>query len=230
LKVEVCEGTILAVRKPPGISSFGAVAWARRITGIHKVGHAGTLDPFAEGVLVLGFGRAATRQLGELSKTDKEYIADIRLGIMTDTGDPTGKVIQSAEVPEITEEDARKVLDGFLGEQSQVPPRFSAIQVDGQRLYHLARKGRLFEVQPRTIHIHELEYLGMAPGKLSFRVVCGHGTYNRSLAEDIGKALNTVAHLERLVRTRVGSYCLDDAYAIDTLTGVRQSNGVLVQI
>ncbi len=217
------EGLIVGVAKPAGITSFGVVSRIRRSSRIQRVGHAGTLDPFAEGVLVVGIGRIATRQLGDIMRFDKEYVADVVLGVTTDTGDPTGRITQKSDLPSPDADAIREVLGRFQGESEQVPHAFSAIKFGGKPSYKMARKGISTERIARPVVIHEIELTGMLPNGFSLRVVCGHGVYIRVLAEDIGNLLGMGGHLGRLVRTRIGEYTLAEAYILDELLSQLES-------
>lgn len=216
------EGTIIAVNKPAGISSFGVVRKIKFASGIKRVGHAGTLDPFAEGVLVIGIGRSATKQLGLVCDQEKEYQADVALGASTDTGDPTGQIIAEMPVPELKCSDIEAVFPQFIGATEQIPPIYSAVKIGGQRLYKLARKGIEVTRTPRPVNISKIELIGITSIGFQMHVTCSKGTYIRVLAEDIGKALGTVAHLDRLIRTRVGNYCLSEAEDLTKFTAQLQ--------
>lgn len=209
MPIEEVEGSIVPIIKPPGITSFEVVRRIRKVTGIKKVGHAGTLDPFAEGVLVVGIGRSATRQLANWMRQEKEYIGRITMGVVTDTYDPTGKVVERNpfEMPDTRQ--IQQVLSGFTGDIKQVPPIYSALKVKGMRMYKAARKGIAVERESRTVRISQIELMQMMPDGFEIRAVCSHGTYIRSLAHDIGKALGPGAHLSRLIRTRIGNYTID---------------------
>lgn len=215
---DVIDGKIVSVIKPVGMSSFGVVRRIKSASGISRIGHAGTLDPFAEGVLVVGIGRQATRTLGTICELDKEYIADVKLGVATDTGDPTGKVVSESPVPGLQTSDFVAVLNGFRGQIEQVPPIYSALKINGKRFYSLARKGIKIERKSRPVTIYDLELLELGESHFRFRVVCSKGTYIRVLAEDIAIRLGTNAHLTKLVRTRVGSYCLNESEELESLT------------
>ena len=208
-------GKIVPINKPPGISSFGVVSRIRKAAGIKKVGHAGTLDPFAEGLLLVGIGRSATRLLGEFLNSDKEYFARVVLGIVTDTYDPTGQITMrnSFELP--GEDTISAVLSEFEGEILQIPPAFSAVKVNGMRMYKAARKGIILSPEPRKVTIRDIRLLGLTPDGFEMQVTCSHGTYIRSLANDLGSKLGPGAHLSRLIRTRVGDYTLEQAYELD---------------
>ncbi|NQT35533.1 tRNA pseudouridine(55) synthase TruB [bacterium] len=215
------EGTLVPINKPPGMTSYDVVRRIKRATGIRKVGHAGTLDPFAEGVLLVGIGRSATRRLGEFLKGDKEYLARVVLGVVTDTYDPTGEIIERNNFSLPEEDNIRAVLKRFEGEQLQTPPRYSAIKVNGVRMYRSARRGIDVEPKLRRVTLREIRLTDMTTDGFEMRVTCSHGTYIRSLAYDIGRELGPGAHLGRLIRTRVGEYTLEQA--VDLETFVRQT-------
>lgn len=194
---------VLNVYKEPGFTSFDVVAKLRGILHQKKIGHTGTLDPEAEGVLVVCLGKA-TKLCEILTDKDKSYEATLRLGVRTDTEDATGKIL-SEEPVLVSEEEIRCVISSFLGEQDQIPPMYSAIKVQGKKLYELARQGIEIERQPRRIVIHELEILDISLPYVRFRVSCGKGTYIRSLCRDIGDKLGCGGVMERLVRSGVNS-------------------------
>lgn len=216
------EGVIICINKPYKASSFGALAFARtRISKAlnikkAKMGHAGTLDPLATGVLVLCTGKA-TKRIEELQLHDKEYTATLQFGATTASFDMEHPENEWFEKDHITEEKVREALKQFVGDIDQVPPIFSACNVNGKRAYQLARKDREVELKPKKIHIEEIELLWFDNEKkqAQIRVVCGKGTYIRSLARDIGRALNSGAYLTQLCRTRVGQYTLDDCLTYD---------------
>lgn len=213
------EPGFLLVNKPVDWTSFDVVG---KIRGLYKkqdpknknakVGHAGTLDPFATGLLIVGTGREATRQLDDFKKMKKTYLATIYLGATSDTGDVTGEIVKSdiknniIKINEIT-----TVLLSFIGKQLQTPPMYSAKKVGGKRLYDLARAGVEIERQPCEIEIYDIKLIGYEWPKLKIEVDCGAGTYIRTLAEDIGKKLDCGAYCEELTRTRIGEYNLEDA-------------------
>jgi tRNA pseudouridine55 synthase len=202
---------IIAVNKPSGPTSFDIVRKVKDLTGDKKVGHAGTLDPFAEGVLVIGVSRESTRQLGVISGLDKDYTATLRLGASTDTGDREGEVVETAEVPTLTNKEILAVFSQFIGWQLQIPPMYSAKKVNGIRLYKLARRKIEIAREPVEIKISSLELLALSGDDITFSVTCSKGTYIRQLGVDIAKSLGTVGHLTSLLRTRVGDFFLDDA-------------------
>ena len=226
-KIQSLEGTLVPINKPPGMTSYDVVRRIKRATGIKKVGHAGTLDPFAEGVLLVGIGRSATRRLDEFLKGDKEYLARVVLGVVTDTYDPTGEIIERNNFSPPEEENIRAVLKRFEGEQLQTPPRYSAIKVNGVRMYRAARRGIDVEPKPRRVTLREIRLTDMTTDGFEMRVTCSHGTYIRSLAYDIGRELGPGAHLGRLIRTRVGEYTLEQAVDLETFVRVPQDVNIL---
>jgi tRNA pseudouridine55 synthase len=201
----------LVVDKPSGISSNAVVSRVRKATGVRKAGHAGTLDPLATGVLVVAVG-PVTRLIRFIQDQDKEYEATAVFGVATDTLDADGAVM-SREPMEISESDVESVARRFVGTIQQVPPMVSALKHDGRRLYELARSGDVVERKSRPVSIHELEIVSVGPGpypEVEFRVVCGKGTYVRSLADDMAAALGGHAHLSALRRTRIGGLTVKD--------------------
>jgi tRNA pseudouridine55 synthase len=200
---------ILLIDKPRGITSHDAVARVRRALGIKKVGHSGTLDPMAEGLLIMGVGRG-TRLLRFLSEFDKEYEGTARLGVETDTLDADGAVTSTAEV-DVTEDRVRAAFAGLTGRIEQVPPAYSAVKVGGRAMYKEARAGREVAAEPRPVRVDAFDLVSLDGADAEFRVVCSSGTYVRVLAADAGKALGCGAHLTRLVRTRIGTFSRADA-------------------
>ena len=201
---------IYPVCKPEGVSSFRMVQLMRRNLGIKKVGHTGTLDPFAAGVLVICAGRPATRLISQLMAGDKEYEATLQLGITTDTQDPEGRIIEQRPVPDISERIIAECLAQFTGEQMQIPPSYSALKHKGKPLYYYARKGIKVVKEARSINIKELHYVSLDRDTLTLRAICSKGTYIRTLAADIGEFLGCGAHLIKLKRTRNGFFSIDD--------------------
>ena len=226
----------LLIDKPPGLTSHDVVARLRRITGLRKIGHAGTLDPFATGLLVVGIGREATKRLGEMSGKYKTYEAVAVLGASSDTQDLTGKIVptltadgQPVHLPKETA--VREAAAGFLGPIDQIPPMYSAKKINGQKLYDLARAGQVVERKPVQVTIHELEITGygQVPPRLSFRTTVSAGTYIRTLAHDIGQKLGCGAYLETLRRTKSGEYEIEDAVRLEELTRDNWQNYILGQ-
>jgi len=202
---------VFPVCKPEGVSSFRMVQLVRRILGIKKVGHTGTLDPFASGVLVVCAGRPATRLISQLMAGDKEYEATLQLGISTETHDPEGCIVDRRPVPDLAESDIMECLARFTGEQLQTPPAYSALKHKGKPLYYYARKGIEVVKEPRSIVIEELKCLAHDRETLTLKVVCSKGTYIRTLAADIGEYLGCGAHLKKLKRTRNGLFSLAES-------------------
>lgn len=218
---------IFPVCKPEGVTSFRMVQLLRRLLGIKKVGHTGTLDPFASGVLVLCAGRPATRLIPQLMEGDKEYEATLQLGVITDTQDPEGTVIEKRPVGDITPGDVAECLARFTGEQLQTPPVYSALKHKGKPLYYYARKGITVIKEPRLITIKELKCLSLGSDTLTLKVVCSKGTYIRTLAADIGEFLGCGAHLRQLKRTRNGFFSLDETLPGEKLSSVEISGSLL---
>jgi tRNA pseudouridine55 synthase len=206
------EDQVILVDKPAGITSFGVVARVRRKISQQfghkvKVGHTGTLDPFATGLMIIVTGKEC-RNAGQYSKLDKEYEATIRLGQTSSTGDPEGELTDTSDVvPTLAQVEA--VLLRFTGEIKQRPPIYSAIKINGQRAYRLARKGEVVEVPERTITIFNLELIEYTYPELKIRTHVSSGTYIRTLAEDVGKALGTGAYCSQLRRTKVSTFSID---------------------
>lgn len=204
------EGFLL-IDKPETWTSHDIVAYLRGVTGIKQIGHAGTLDPFATGLLILGIGNA-TKKLDAIHKFDKEYIGTIVFGATSDTDDCTGEILKMKDAKIFSEADLRNVLKTFEGETLQIPPMFAAKKVGGKKLYEIAREGKVIERAPAQIFIHEIELLETnLPRSGTIRVRCSTGTYIRALARDIGTALGTSAYLEYLRRTRIGPYKVENA-------------------
>ena len=213
------------VLKPTGLSSHDVVDIVRRIFKQKRVGHAGTLDPAAAGILPVALGRAA-RLVEYMEGADKSYRAEIAFGYATDTGDVYGEVVESVENPILpSEEELRSVLLRFVGEIEQTPPAYSAIKVGGQRAYDLARQGAAVEMRTRTVRIDRLElvHADAAHARILVDVDCAKGTYIRALCTDIGAALGLPATMRFLLRTRVGGFMLADSYTLEELAEVRET-------
>ena len=209
---------IILVDKPAGISSFGVVARVRRrltdeASRKVKVGHTGTLDPFATGLMILLSGKF-TRRAGEFSKLDKVYEAEVHLGAVSTTGDPEGEITKNYIKTEPSLQEIKNIAKKFTGKITQTPPIYSAVKVGGQRAYKLARKGEMPTIPPRQVEIYELEVIRYNYPILEIRAHVSSGTYIRTLAEDIGKALKTGAYTANLRRTKVGQYDICDAEKI----------------
>ncbi|MBM4367955.1 MAG: tRNA pseudouridine(55) synthase TruB [Deltaproteobacteria bacterium] len=209
----------LVVDKPPGVTSHDVVAIVRNVTGLKKVGHTGTLDPFATGVLPLALG-GATRLIAFLDEREKVYDATVVLGSQTDTGDPTGTVVAEAAVPVPRRERVEAVLAAMVGEREQTPPRYSAVKIAGRPLYDYARAGQEVEAKARRISIHAMDLLGLEAATIRVRIRCSRGTYARVIAEEIGVALGTVAHLGDLRREASGPFTLESAVSMSRLSSI----------
>lgn len=229
--MDFISGEIIGIDKPLGWTSFDAV---KRLRGAiqrrlrvkkFKVGHAGTLDPLATGVLIVCTGRA-THRIETLQNGTKEYVAEITLGATTPSFDLETEIDATYPWEHITEEKVREILPRFIGRVMQVPPVFSAVKVDGKRAYNLARKGKDIELAAKPLEIKEIEILGYDAPKLTLRIVCSKGTYIRALARDIGEALGSGGHLTALRRTRVGDITIDDCLTVDKAVDII-SNGPL---
>ena len=215
------EGVILSIDKPYAMSSFGALAHIRYLLTKKmrykvKVGHAGTLDPLATGVLILCTGKK-TKEIETLQAHTKEYVATLQLGASTASHDMEHPVDEVFPTEQITRERIEQVLTSFVGDVQQVPPVYSAVCVNGKRAYQLSRKGKDFEIKAKTVHIEEIELLHFDEEmmQMSIRVVCGKGTYIRSLARDVGEALDSAAYLTSLCRTRVGDISLQQCITLE---------------
>lgn len=212
------EDQIILIDKPAGVSSFGVVAKVRghlRENFGHKikVGHTGTLDPFATGLLILLSGKM-TKKSNDFLKLDKVYDATLRLGYTSTTGDPEGELEKISDIiPDNSQ--IKNVINSFIGKIEQTPPKFSAIKINGQRAYKLARKGQDFEIPSREVTIYNIEILSYDYPELEIRCHVSSGTYIRTLAEDIGKKLGTGAYLTKLRRLQIGDFSITDATALD---------------
>lgn len=207
---------ILNMYKPKGWTSFDVVKKVRSITKEKKVGHAGTLDPFAEGVLILGTGKD-TKRLSEISSSNKIYKAVLKLGVKTDSLDIDGNITTESEIPDLSTDEIKKVLKSYLGERLQTPPMYSAKKVNGIRLYNLARKNIEIAREPSKIHIYEIELINYSVPLVTFQVMCSKGTYIRVLGCEIAEKLGTVGHLVELIRISVGDYTLNHTVHIEEL-------------
>jgi len=207
---------LLLLDKPPGLSSNQVLQQARRALGARKAGHTGTLDVEASGLLAICLGQA-TRLCGWLLDARKRYVAEVALGVSTRTGDREGEVLERVAVGPLDRATIELACRRFLGESTQVPPMYSALKQGGRPLYALARAGQEVERPTRTIHIHAIEVLELLPSGFSIDVTCSKGTYIRTLAEDIGRALGLPAHMAALRRTAVGPHRLADAVTLQAL-------------
>jgi tRNA pseudouridine55 synthase len=209
------EGLVL-VDKPAGWTSHDVVARIRRLAGTRRVGHAGTLDPMATGLLIVGVERA-TRLLGHLALHDKDYLASIRLGVTTVTDDAEGEVVDVVDASAVSDASLATAMAALTGELMQVPSSVSAIKVDGKRAYARTRAGESVELAARPVHVERFELLARRGDELDVAVTCSTGTYVRALARDLGASLGVGAHLTALRRTRIGGFRIDDAATLDQL-------------
>ncbi len=206
----------LIMDKPSGVTSFSMVALLRRLTGVRRVGHAGTLDPLASGVLPVGIG-AATRLIEYIDDEHKTYLASVRFGTSTTTYDAEGDVTATADASKLTTGDIEATLSRFVGDIEQLPPIYSAIKLAGKPLYRYAREGAFVSVAARHVHVERIAILAFQDETAEIEVVCGKGTYIRSLAHDLGVVLGCGAHLAALRRTRSGGFGLGDAHTPDAI-------------
>jgi tRNA pseudouridine55 synthase len=207
---------VLLVDKPPGLTSHDVVYHLRRKLQMKKIGHAGTLDPMATGLLVMLIGKA-TRISQYLISVDKVYEGEATLGVLTDSQDAEGEVMETRPVPELTAAQVAEAMKGFLGDQYQIPPMHSAIKIDGVPLYKLARKGEAVEREPRFIRVSSFALNSFASPKLTFTLHCTKGTYVRTIAYDLGHKLGCGAHLSALRRTGSGKFTIDQCLALDKI-------------
>ncbi len=214
---------ILNICKPAGITSFGVVSAVRRLIGEKRVGHAGTLDPMAEGVLPICFGKA-TRVIEYLQEDNKLYRAEIVLGTSTDSYDAAGKITMQADYSSVSRRQLEKSLEGFRGDIQQTPPMFSAVKHNGQRLYSLAREGVSVERKSRPAHIYRLDLVSFKPPLVVLDIECSRGTYIRSLAHDLGEALGCGAHVSALARLAYGPFIIEDAVSPSLLETAVKDN------
>lgn len=209
---------IIGIYKPKGPSSFSMIYKLRKIFNVKKIGHAGTLDPLADGVLVVAVGRGATKQLTGLIKKEKEYLATIKLGVTSTTDDEEGEKTEKVDSIVPSEESVKEVLKCFIGAIDQVPPIFSALKINGKPAYKYARAGKELKMESRKVLINEIELIKYDWPELVVRVDCGSGVYIRSLARDIGAKLGVGAYMSDLTRTRVGDFTLDKCKKVEELT------------
>lgn len=207
---------VFILNKPVGPTSFDLVRQLKKIYPKEKIGHAGSLDPFATGVLILLLGRA-TKLSDSLLNSDKKYLATLKLGVETDSLDRTGNPTQTAPVPELSVSQVEKCLKSFEGTWEQMPPMYSAKKVKGVRLYELARKNQEIPRERIPVELHELNLVGLESDEIQFEVECSKGTYIRSLGQEIGQRLGTVGHLSALTRLRSGDFDLDESITLDQL-------------
>jgi tRNA pseudouridine55 synthase len=208
---------IIPINKPAGITSHTVVNKLRKFYGIKKIGHAGTLDPFATGVLILLLGRESTKRSDEFMKQDKIYRTKLKLGYISDTYDKDG-VIQEYNIQKVpTRSEIESTMASFIGEISQIPPMYSAIKINGKKMYELARKGQTIDIPPRLVNIYNIDILDYTYPYLTLDIACSSGTYIRSLGYDIGMKLGIGAYLEELERSQSGEFNIENCYTLDNL-------------
>jgi tRNA pseudouridine55 synthase len=215
-------GEVLLIDKPLTWTSFDVVKKVRNTLRIKKIGHAGTLDPLASGLLILCTGKF-TKSIDQIQAQEKEYTGTIILGQYTPSYDKETEVTETKDISHLTPETIKAAAESFVGTIEQVPPIYSAVMVDGKRAYDLARRGKAAELKPRTITIKAFDITNIEGEVVSFRVVCTKGTYIRSLAYDLGVKLEVGGHLGSLVRTRIGEYKLEDALTIEAIQAIRKA-------
>ncbi len=215
---------IVNVNKPLGITSHDVVYKLRRLLGIKKIGHTGTLDPDASGVLPMCVGKG-TKLAEMLTATDKQYFAELTLGAFTDTQDASGEVLERFDV-RVTEDEIRKKIAEFVGEISQTPPMFSAIKVNGKKLYELAREGKTIEREARMVTIKniEIQKIDLAAKTVTMLVDCSKGTYIRTLCNDIGAALGCGGYMSALTRTKTGRFCIEESFTLEQIEEMMQND------
>ena len=211
------EGAILPVDKPTDMPSFDVVEIVREGTGVKKVGHAGTLDPMATGLLIILVARPATRLQEACMHLPKTYEATLRLGETTPSHDTETEVVERTDPSDITRAEVEEALDAFRGTIEQVPPMYSAVKVDGERLYKKARRGETVDRPPRQVRVDRFELTDWSPPEVSVRIECSKGTYVRALARDLGEALGVGAHLTALRRTAIGSFLVEESWTLAAL-------------
>lgn len=213
----------LLIDKPAGMTSHDVVDAVRRVTGIRRVGHAGTLDPFATGLLLIAVGSGATTRIAQFVGLDKVYEATFVLGATSTTDDPEGVITKTPNPPTVSPDHLQSTLQSFVGQIEQIPPQYSAIKIHGKKMYELAREGKVIEAKPRTIIIHELSItepitqLPHYPITLKIRIHCGSGTYIRAIARDLGTKLGVGGYVSQLRRTAIGPFSINQAVTLEQL-------------
>jgi tRNA pseudouridine55 synthase len=220
-EIDFEQGELILVNKFSGWTSFDVVARIRSMFHIPKIGHAGTLDPKATGLLLICTGKM-TKSIDSFADLEKEYTGTMELGATTKSFDGETEIENRKPVDGITAEDVQNIFNGFLGAQKQLPPMFSAVKKNGRRLYKDARKGRVVEREPRDIFVKEFSLTSFALPFVGFKVVCSKGTYVRSLTNDSGEKLGCGAYLKQLTRTRIGEYKVEDAFTVETIHSLEQ--------
>lgn len=218
---------LLLIDKPQDFTSQDVVSKVKKILNVKKAGHIGTLDPMATGLLPILIGDY-TKISKYLIEHDKKYIAKLKLGIKTDTGDITGNILEKQEISQIS--NIEETINSFKGVQKQTPPMYSAIKIDGKKLYEYAREGKKVEVPERKIEIYDIRLLNVDDGEIEFKVSCSKGTYIRVLCEDIARALGTIGTMSSLRRTIVDKFSIDDAYTFEELENSKDDESILIKM
>ncbi|RIJ41472.1 tRNA pseudouridine(55) synthase TruB [Pontibacter oryzae] len=221
MQYDFAAGEILLINKPLDWTSFDVVKKVRNTIRVKKVGHAGTLDPLATGLLILCTGKF-TKRIDEIQGQEKEYTGIIRLGETTPSYDRETEVTETKDISHLTEDDIKAAAQTFVGTIDQIPPIYSAVQIDGKRAYDLARKGKEVELKSRSVTIQAFDITSINGPEVTFKVICSKGTYIRSLAHDLGQKLGVGGHLSKLERTRIGEYKLEDALTIEDIIAIRK--------
>ncbi|EEG76776.1 tRNA pseudouridine(55) synthase TruB [Dethiobacter alkaliphilus] len=216
---------IINILKPPGMTSHNVVSFLRRLSSMRRIGHTGTLDPGAAGVLPVCLGQA-TRVSEYVLHMDKVYRAELTLGKSTDTEDASGTMVAEQAVPVLNKQEITKVLSSFVGQQTQIPPMYSAVKVGGKKLYELARQGGEVDRKAREIHVYSMKLLQVDKQKITFDVACSRGTYVRTLCREIAEKLGTVGHMSFLLRTGVGPFLLQDSFTLEELSALGQKESL----
>lgn len=220
---------IIAINKPKGPSSFKMISQVRGITGIKKVGHAGTLDPLATGVLVVAIGRDSTKQISQIVEKEKEYIAKIKFGVTSSTDDEAGEKTKGS-ARKVSRQEIEKILPKFIGNIKQIPPQFSAIKIKGNRAYKMARAGQVVKFRERFVEIKDIKILSYKYPYLNIKVTTGPGAYIRSLARDFGQELKVGAYMAGLQRTRVGNYKIEDCLPLNKIEKAMENFNLIKSI
>lgn len=214
---------IININKPQGITSFDVIRKLRKILSIKKIGHTGTLDPLATGVLIICVGKA-TKLAQDIEKKEKEYIAEFSLGFKTDTYDIQGQILEKIDKFSITKKNLEEVLKNYTGDIEQIPPMFSAIKIGGKKLYELAREGKIVEREARNISIFSLKLLSFDGKKAKIKCLVSKGTYIRSLIHDIGEDLKTHATMTSLIRTKVGEESIEKSFTLENIKNLKEND------
>ncbi len=230
--LRVKEHGFLSVDKPAGMTSFQVVRIVKRHLTEKKIGHAGTLDPLATGLLILAIGRQYTRQISTIQDLEKEYEVEIKLGVGTDTDDADGAITNDSKLS-VTDDQIKEAILLFVGKLDQMPPQFSAKKVGGKRAYKLARAGETVDLKPSQVVVHSIEILSIKNGEfpiLHLKITCSKGTYIRSLARDIGEKLGSFGHVVTLKRTKIGHFSVSDSISLDDITPEKIKSALIKKI